>query len=103
MCRHAYKGHSSEYPLLRHAQALKETVPLFCLFLCIGVCTISLVMTIVGRSILQEMFPPLFQAVVGVLGVLVAMVGLTSTVSASLPIFLHLERRSIAGYATLVE
>ena len=75
MCRRAYKG--SEYPLLRHAQALKETVPLFCLFLCIGVCTIPLVMTIAGRSILEEMFPLLFQAVVGVL---VAMVGLTSTI-----------------------
>ena len=33
-------------------------------------------MTVAGRSILQEMFPLLFQAVVGVL---VAMVGLTST------------------------
>ena len=75
MCRRAYKD--SEYPLLKHAQALKETVPLFCLFLFMAVCTILLAMTTLARSFFHAKFLPLLQAVVGVF---VAMVGLGSAI-----------------------
>ena len=83
MCKRACNRSTTDL-LLNHAQALRETVPLFCLYLAIAAYSVLLSPTIILRMFLSDLkFFQLLRAVIGVLG---ACVGLTS----GLCFFLHL-------------